>query len=63
MTLLQYGYDNLFYSVQEVQSFLRIVGTMKQIVKTSSNFTFSLTAEGVERTLKTVFDFVFSKMT
>ena len=45
------------------QSFFRIVGALEQIVRTSFNFTFSTTAEGVERILKTVFELVFSKMT
>ena len=45
------------------QSFFRIVGIVEQIVRTSFNFTFSTTAEGVERILKTVFELMFSKMT
>ena len=54
---------SIFYSVQEGQSFFRVVGTVEQKVRTSFNFIFSTTAEGVERILKTVFELVFSEMT
>ena len=56
----------VFYSVvyfQEGHPFFRIVGRVEQIVRTSFNLTFSTTAEGVKRILKTVFELVFSKMT
>ena len=52
-----------FYSVQEGQSFFRIVVTLEEIVRTNFNFTFSTTAKGVKRIMKTVFELVFSKMT
>ena len=52
-----------FYSVQEGQSFFRVVVTLEEIVRTSFNFTFSTTAKGVKRIMKTVFELVFSKMT
>ena len=34
--------------------FFHVFGTMEQIVRTSFNFTFSTTAEGIEKILKTV---------
>ena len=52
----------IFDSVQEGQSFFRIVGTVEEIVRTSLNFTFSTTTEGVETILKTVFELMFSKI-
>ena len=52
-----------FYSVQEGQSFFRIVVTLEEIVRTNFNFTFSTTAKGVKRIMKTVLELVFSKMT
>ena len=57
------AYVNTFYSIQEGQSFFRIVETVEQFVRTSFNFNFSTTAEGVESILKTVFELVFYKMT
>ena len=60
---LCYGHVNTFYSIQEGQSFFRIVETVEQFVRTSFNFTFSTTAEGVESILKTVFELLFYKMT
>ena len=48
---------------RRAQSFFRIFGPVDQIVRTSFNFTFSTTGEGVKRILKTVFELVFSKMT
>ena len=62
-SLFEYRHFNIFYSVQEGQSFFRIVETVEQIVRTIFNFTFSTTADGDERILKTVFELVFSKMT
>ena len=44
-------------------SFLRIVGTVDKIAKTSSNFTFSTIADGIEGIFKTAFEITFSKMT
>ena len=48
---------------RRAQSFFRIFGTVDQIVRTSFNFTFSATGEGVKRLLKTVFELVLSKIT
>ena len=48
-----------FHCVQKGQSFR----FSDKIAKTSSNFTFSTIAEGIEGIFKTAFDITFSKMT
>ena len=60
---MQYGHVNIFYTVHEDQLFLRIVGTVEKIMRTSFNFTFLTAAEVVKSILKIVFELVFSKMT
>ena len=49
---MKYGHVSISYSVQEGQSFFRIVGTVEKIVRPSFNFTFSTTAEGVRESWK-----------
>ena len=47
---------NSSHRVQENRSFFEIAGTVKKIITTSFNFTFSTTSEEVERVLKAVLE-------
>ena len=56
ITLLCKRHANIFYRVQERQSFFWINGKVEKIIRISLNFTRNTIVEGVERILKAVFD-------